>query len=78
MEIQNASNTPSKSNQLQNVNTVRWEFGNVTAQPWEIKNRKSKIIAFVVNAGMNATANNSVIYVTANRCAGGMKKLNLR
>ena len=25
MEIQNASTTPSKSNQLRNVNTVRWE-----------------------------------------------------
>ena len=24
MEIQNASTTPSKSNQLRNVNTVRW------------------------------------------------------
>ena len=33
MEIQNASTTPSKSNQLRNVNTVRWESGNVTAQP---------------------------------------------
>ena len=30
MEIQNASTTPSKSNQLRNVNTVRWETGNVT------------------------------------------------
>ena len=25
MDIQNASTTPSKSNQLRNVNTVRWE-----------------------------------------------------
>ena len=61
MEIQNASTTPSKSNQLQNVNTVRWESGNVTAQPWEINNRKSEVIAFVVNAGMNVTANNFYI-----------------
>ena len=52
------STTPSKSNQLRNVNTVRWESGNVTAQPWEINNRKSEFIAFVVNAGMNVTANN--------------------
>ena len=28
---------------------------NVTAQPLEINNRKSKVIAFVVNAGMNVT-----------------------
>ena len=56
MEIQNASTTPSKSNQLRNVNTVRWESGNVTAQPLEINNRKSEVIAFVVNAGMNVTA----------------------
>ena len=57
MEIQ----TSSKSNQLQNVNTVRWESGNVTSQPWEINNRKSEQIAFVVNAGMNATTNNFYI-----------------
>ena len=37
MEILNASTTSSKSNQLRNVNTVRWESRNVTAQPWEIK-----------------------------------------
>ena len=48
MEIQNASTTPSKSNQLRNVNTVRWESWNVTSQPWEINNRKSEVIAFVV------------------------------
>ena len=43
MEIQNASTTPSKSNQLRNVNTVRWESWNVTTQPWEIYDRKSEI-----------------------------------
>ena len=58
MEIQNASTTSSKSNQLRNVNTVRWETRNVTPQPWEINNRKSEVIAFVVNAGVNVTANN--------------------
>ena len=58
MEIQNASTTSSKSNQLQNVNFVRLESGNVTTQPGEINNRKSEVIAFVVNAGMNVTANN--------------------
>ena len=58
MEIQNASTTSSNSNQLRNVNIVRWESGNVTTQQWEINNRKSEIIAFVVNAGMNVTANN--------------------
>ena len=57
MQIQNSSTTPSKSNQLRNVNTVRWESWNVTAQPWEINNRQSEVIAFVVNAGMNVTAN---------------------
>ena len=57
MEIQNASTTSSKSNQLRNVNTVRWESGNVTTQPWKINNRKSEVIAFVVNAGMNVNAN---------------------
>ena len=58
MEIQNASTTFSKSNQLWNVNTTRWESGNVTTQSWEINNRKSEVIAFVVNAGMDVTANN--------------------
>ena len=58
MEIQNASTTSSKSNQMRNVNTVRWESWNVTTQPREINNRKSEVIAFVVNAGMNVTDNN--------------------
>ena len=61
MEIQNASTQSSKSNQLRNANTVRWESGNVTTQPWEIYNRKSEVIAFVVNAGVNVTANNFYI-----------------
>ena len=58
MEILNAITTSSKSNQLPYVNTFRWESGNVITQPWEINNRKSEAIAFVVNAGMNVTANN--------------------
>ena len=62
MEIQNASTTPSKSNQLRNVNTVRWESRNITTQPGEIDDRKSEVIAFVVNSGMNITANNFYIY----------------
>ena len=61
MEIQNASTTLSKSNQLRNVNTVWWESWNVTAQPWEIYNRKSEVIAFVENASMNVTTNNFYI-----------------
>ena len=50
MEIQNASTTPSKCNQLRNVNTVRSVSGNVTTQPWEINNREFEVTAFVVNA----------------------------
>ena len=61
MEIQNASTIPSKSNQLRNVNTVRWESGKVITQPWEINKRKFEVIAFVVNAGMKVTANNFYI-----------------
>ena len=66
MEIQNARTTSStkyKSNQLRNVNTVRWESANVTTEPWEINNRKSEVIAFVVNAGMNVNANNLNIQI---------------
>ena len=61
MEIQNASTTPSKSNQLRNVNTVRWESRGVTTQPWQINYRKTEVLAFVVNAGMYVTTNNFYI-----------------
>ena len=67
MEIQNASTTSSKSNQLRDVNTVRWESENVITQPWEINIRKSEVIAFVVNASMNVTANN-LMYVSGTSC----------
>ena len=36
MEIQNACTTSSKSNQLQNVNIVRWESGNVNPRKKEV------------------------------------------
>ena len=61
MGIQNTSTTPNKSNQLRNVQPVRWESGDVTTQPWEINNRKSEDIAFVVNAGMNVTAKTFIL-----------------
>ena len=35
---------PSKYNQLQNVNTVWWESGNVSSQALEINDRKSEVI----------------------------------
>ena len=46
MEIQNASTTPSKYNQLVNVNTVRWESRNIITQPGEIDDKKSEFIDF--------------------------------
>ena len=61
MEIHNASTTPSKSDQLRNVNTVRWESVNIYTQPGEIDDRKSEVITVDVNAGMNITANNFYI-----------------
>ena len=39
------------------INTIRWESRNIAIQPGEIDDRKSEIIVFVVNAGMNITAN---------------------
>ena len=63
METQNASTTPSESNLLQNVNTVRWEYRKITTQPGKIDYRKSEVIAFVVNAGMNVIANNFYIWI---------------
>ena len=62
IEIRNASATPSKSNQLRNVNTIRWESRTITIQAEEIDYRKSEVIAFVVNAGMNITANNFLYF----------------
>ena len=53
MEIQNASTVHSKSNQLPNVNTVRYESKNITNQPGEINDRKFEVIALVVNASIN-------------------------
>ena len=61
MEIRNASATPSKSNQLRNVNSIRLESRNITTQPGEIEDRKSEVIAFVVHTDMNITANNFYI-----------------
>ena len=61
MEIQNARTTPSKSNKLKNVGTVRWESRNITTHPGENDSRKSEVIAFVVNASMQIIANNFYI-----------------
>ena len=38
-------------------NTVRWESRNITTQSGEIDDRESEVFVFVVNAGMNITAN---------------------
>ena len=62
MEIRNASATPSKSYQLRNVNTMRLESRNITTQQGD-DDRKSEVISFVVNAGMNITANNFYISI---------------
>ena len=53
---------PSKSDQMRNVNTVRWESRNITTQPGKADDRKSEVIEFVVNAGMNIIANFFYIY----------------
>ena len=61
MDTPDTSTTPCKSNELRNVNTVRKESRNITTQPGEIDDRKSEVIAFVVNSGLNVTANNFYI-----------------
>ena len=53
----------SKSNHLRNFNTVRWELRHITTQPG-VDSRKSEVIAFVVNAGMNIIANNIYVSIT--------------
>ena len=55
MEIRKASAPSNKSNQLRNVNTIQLESMNITTQPGNIDDRKSEVIASVVNAGMNIT-----------------------
>ena len=57
MEIHNASTKPSTSNQLRNVNTVRWESRKITTQPGEIYDRNFEVIPYVVKAGLSITAN---------------------
>ena len=39
MDIQNASATPSESNQLQNENIVGWESRNIITQPGKIEGK---------------------------------------
>ena len=55
--IQRASTTPSMSNQLRNAYTVQWESRNITTQPGETDDGKSKVIVFVVHVCVNVTAN---------------------
>ena len=38
------------------------ESRDITTQPGEIEDRKSEVIAFVINAGMNITADNFNIF----------------
>ena len=61
MEIKNASVTSSTSNQMRHVFSVRWEFRNITPQPWVIGDRKSKVFAFVIKAGIHVNSDNFYI-----------------
>ena len=51
MAIRNVSTTPSKSYHTMGSRKI-------TTQPGEIDDRKPEVIAFVVNACINASANN--------------------
>ena len=55
MEIRIASTTPGKSSQLRNVNSIRWEYRNITTQQGDFDDMTDT--TFVVNAGINITAN---------------------
>ena len=46
---------------MQNVNTIDGSLGNAPTLLKEIDDRKHEVIAFVVNACMNVTANNLYI-----------------
>ena len=59
MEIQNASTTPSKSNQMRNVNTAD---GSLRRSPLNQGTIGSEVIAFVINADLIVTANNFCIF----------------
>ena len=52
MEIKSDSATNSKSNQLRNLNTVRWGSRNITTQPGEIDNRNVKILKYLYKTSM--------------------------
>ena len=43
---------------MRNVNTVQWESRNTTTQTGVIDDRKSEVIAFVVNTGINVAVDN--------------------
>ena len=64
MEIKNATTTSTekcKKKKKKKKTTVRWESRNIATQPGDIDDRKSEVLAFVVNAGMNIIANNFYI-----------------
>ena len=65
IQIQIASTTPSKSNKRRNVNTIRKSMRSLgtsgATQTGEIDDRKTEVIAFVVNSGKNIVANNFYI-----------------
>ena len=44
IKIKNASTTSSKSNQKQNINTIRWEARNITTKTGEIKHMNSNCV----------------------------------
>ena len=56
MKIRNDGTTSSKSNQLQNIITLRWEIRDITIQLREIHDRKSKFNAFAVKVDGNINA----------------------
>ena len=49
-KIQPACSGYGKTDEVQNLNTIQWEFGNIVTQTREILNRKSEIVAVVINA----------------------------
>ena len=68
MEIWNAIIIRSKSNHFRNLKTLQVESKNITAQLGGINDTKSKVIAFVVNAGKNITFNISpttIVYISS-------------
>ena len=46
---------PSNSNQLRDVNAIRWSRWNIAAHEWKVNNPKVKVVSLIVNSSIEMT-----------------------